>query len=285
MYHSHFLSKDFQKVKKYKHYAAVLSHLKNKSKTEYYSMQFSKHKDNLKQTWKLIGTLVKRKTKGQTLPQRITQNNRTFTQEKDIAELFNNFFVNIGPTLAKEIKTDHTDPLQYIESTPANSFYLAPVTQTQVFTLFSGLKENKASLNVPNKLIKLASAQLSVPFTEIYNESILSGEFPEIFKISKVIPIFKSGSISELGNYRPIAVISPFSKVLERLVYDQLVSYLEKECLLYNFQFGFRKGYSTEYAILETVEKLKLAVDDQKVTCGIFLDFSKAFDTITTIFS
>ena len=93
MYHSHFLSKDFQKVKKYKHYATVLSHLKNKSKTEYYSVQFSKHKDNLKQTWKLIGTLVKRKTKGQTLPQRITQNNRTFTQEKDIAELFKSDFL------------------------------------------------------------------------------------------------------------------------------------------------------------------------------------------------
>ena len=63
-------------------------------------------------------------------------------------------------------------------------------------------------------------------------------------------------------------------------MYDQLVSYLEKESLLYNFQFGFRKGYSTEYTILETVEKLKSAVDDQNVTCGIFLDFSKAFDTI-----
>ena len=266
MYRTHFLSKDLQKIREDKHYAAILSHLKNKSKTEYYNMQFAKYKDNLKQTWKLIGTLVKRKTKGQTFPTRITHNNRTFTQEKDIAELFNNFFVNIGPTLAKEIKTDHTDPLQYIESTPSNSFYLAPVTQTQVFTLFAGLKENKASLIVPNKLIKLATEQLSAPFTEIYNESILSGEFPEIFKISKVTPIFKSGSLSELGNYRPIAVISPFSKVLERLVYDQLVSCLEKECLLFNFQFGFRKGYSTEYAILETVEKLKSAVDDQKIT-------------------
>ena len=87
--------------------------------------------------------------------------------------------------------------------------------------------------------IKLATEQFSAPFTEIYNESILSGEFPEIFKISKVTPIFKSGSLSELGNYRPVAVISPFSKVLERVVYDQLVSYLEKECLLFNFQFGF----------------------------------------------
>ena len=114
----------------------------------------------------------------------------------------------------------YTDPLQYIESTPSNSFYLAPVTQTQVFTLFAALKENKATLIVPNKDIKLATEQLSAPFTEIYNESILSGEFPEIFKIyiSKVTPIFKSGNLSELGNYRPIGVISPFSKVLERLV-------------------------------------------------------------------
>ena len=122
MYRTHFLSKDLQKIGEYKHYAAILSHLKNKSKTEYYNMQFAKYKDNLKQTWKLIGTLVKRKTKGQTFPTRITHNNRTFTQEKDIAELFNNFFVNIWPTLAREIKTDHTDPLQYIESTPSNSF-------------------------------------------------------------------------------------------------------------------------------------------------------------------
>ena len=156
---------------------------------------------NLQSTKTTLSKLFKRKTKGQTLPTRITHNNRTFTLEKDIAELFNNFFANTGPTLGREIKTDHTDPLQYIESTPSNSFYLAPVTQTQVFTLFAGLKENKASLIVPNKLIKLATEQLSAPFTEIYNESILSGEFPEIFKISKVTPIFKSGSLSELGNY------------------------------------------------------------------------------------
>ena len=100
------------------------------------------------------------------------------------------------------------------------------------------------------------------------------------YSVSKATPILKSDSLSELGNYRPIAVISPFSKVLERLVYEQLVSYLEKECLLFNFQFGFRKGYSTEYAIVETVEKLKSAVDDQKITCSISLVFSKAFDTV-----
>ena len=122
------------------------------------------------QTWQLIGTLVKRKPKGQTFPTRITHNNRTFTQEKGIGELFNNFFVNIGPTLAKEIKTDHTDPLQYIESTSPNSFYLAPVTQTQVFTLFAGLKENKASLTELNSSLH---PLLKYIMNQYYQESFL----------------------------------------------------------------------------------------------------------------
>ena len=79
-----------------------------------------------------------------------------------------------------------------------------------------------------------------MPFTEVYNESILSGEFPEIFKMSKVAPIFKSGSVSELGN-RPIAVISPFGKVLERLVYDPLVSYLEKNVYSLTSSLAFER--------------------------------------------
>ena len=188
--------------------------------------------------------------------------------------------MNIGPALARKITTNNKDSTQYITSSPTFSFYLSPITEAQAFTLFSSLNENKTSLNIPNKLIKLASEPLSKPFTVIYNESVLTGKVPGLFKISKVTPIFKSGIVTELGNYRPIAVISPFSKVLDRLVYQQLVSFLEKQCLLFNFQFGFRKGYSTEYAILETLENLKSAIDDGKITCAVFLDFSKAFDTI-----
>ena len=93
-------------------------------------------------------------------------------------------------------------------------------------------------------------------------------------------PIYKSGIVTKLGNYRPTAIISPFSKILERLVYNQLMFYPEKQCLLFNYQFGFHKGYSTEYAILETLENVKSAIDENKITCGIFLDFLKAFDRI-----
>ena len=141
------------------------------------------------------------------------------------------------------LQADCTDPMQYIKSTPSNSFHFPLVTQ--VFTLFGGLKENKASLDVI--------------FTETYNES---GEVPEIFKYQRLPQYLKMVTVFNIGNYRPIAFISSFSKMQERLSYAQLVSYLGNECLLFNIQFGFRKGYSTGYAILETLENLKSAIHD-----------------------
>ena len=282
MYHSHFLSRNPEKIKTYKKYANTLVHIKNKSKTEYYNNQFVRYKDNLRSTWKVIGSIIKRKTKGQSLPTKLVYENKTYTNEADIADIFNTYFTSVGPTLASRIRSNSStkDPTHYISKSPCHSFILSPVAESQVLNLFTNLDESKAYLNIPNKFIKIASHQLTVPFTKIYNESITTGAIPEIFKISRITPIFKSGDTTEPGNYRPIAIISVFSKVLEKLVYNQLINFIEKHNILYNYQFGFRKGYSTEYAILETVENLKTAIDENKITCGIFLDFSKAFDTI-----
>ena len=107
----------------------------------------------------------------------------------------------------------------------------------------SGLEEIKASTDIPVKLIKLASTALCQPLTTIYNESISTGMVPEIFKISIVTPIFKSGNQTELGNYRPISVISPFSKILEGLIYDQLIFFLEKYNILFHYHIGFRRNH------------------------------------------
>ena len=76
--------------------------------------------------------------------------------------------------------------------------------------------------------------------------------------MSRITPVYKNGSVCEPGNYRPIAVISSFSKVLEKLVYDKLASFLKKQSILFEFQFGFRKGHSTEHAILGSIDLLKL---------------------------
>ena len=117
-------------------------------------------------------------------------------------------------------------------------------------------------------------------FTSIYNESINTGIVPDILKISRVTPIYKSGTITNPSNYRPISVLSAFSKILERIIYNQLELFLVKNGILFEYQFGFRKGYSTEQAILEITDALKTTIDKKEITCGLFLDFSKAFDTV-----
>ena len=100
-------------------------------------------------------------------------------------------------------------------------------------------------------------------------------------KVSQVTPVYKNGDVTDPGNYRLISTLSPFSKVLERLIYNQLYNFLEKHSILYQYQFGFRKGYSTEQAqILEITDTLRKALDKKLVTCGLFLDFSKVFDTV-----
>ena len=157
---------------------------------------------------------------------------------------------------------------------------MSTVTETWVSNLFKTLDKNKSSIDIPNNLIKLAAAPLSVPFTQIYNQSIQTGVVPNILKVSQVTPVYKSGDVTDPGNYRPISTLSPFSKVLEKLIYNQLYDFLEKHNILYRYQFGFRKGHSIEQAIFEITDTLKQAMDKKLVTCGVFLDFSKTFDTV-----
>ena len=159
---------------------------------------------------------------------RIIRNNKVYTNELDISNQFNQHFNTIGPTLACAINPTCDDPTKYIHNSSANCFCLSAVTQEYVAQLFSNLNERKASLDIPNKLIKLVSHELSKPFSYIYNQSIIQGIVPNILKVSRVTPIFKSGDATNPPNYRPIAVLSPFSKILEKIVNDQLISFIDK---------------------------------------------------------
>ena len=106
--------------------------------------------------------------------------------------------------------------------------------------MFSELNIHKVSPEIPNRLIKIACEQLSVPFTFIYNKSHTSRVVADIFKISRVTPIYKNGNITDPNNYRPISILSPFSIVLEKIVHDQMLLFLEKNKILFPYQFGFR---------------------------------------------
>ena len=98
--------------------------------------------------------------------------------------------------------------------------------------------------------------------------------------MANVIPIYKKGSQTNVSNYRPISLLSIFNELLEKRMCKRLLKFLEKKNIFYNKQFGFRNKHSTQHAILSIIDKIQKAIDDKTFSCGIFLDFSKAFDTV-----
>ena len=111
--------------------------------------------------------------------------------------------------------------------------------------------------------------------------SIETGLVPSDWKIAKVIPVFKSGNKSDLDNYRPISVLPILSKLLEKFVHKQLIDLLEKNCMLFNFQFGFRPKRSTELAVTLLTDHIRKEADKGSLTGAIFVDLSKALDTVS----
>ena len=118
------------------------------------------------------------------------------------------------------------------------------------------------------------------PLSHILNLSLASGIFPNELKIARVIPIYKSGDVGNFTNYRPVSVLPLFSKILERLMYTRLLSFINKHRILYKFQFGFRSEHSPNLALIILVDRISQALEKGDFVLGLFLDFSKAFDTV-----
>ena len=130
------------------------------------------------------------------------------------------------------------------------------------------------------KVLCLLNNDISPLLADLFNKSFITGIFPSALKIARIIPIHKKDSKLECGNYRPISILSNLDKILEKLMYKRLYSFLEANNIIYNLQFGFRKNYSTTLALLSLTENINQQVDNGKFGCGIFVDFQKAFDTV-----
>ena len=208
-------------------------------------------------------------------------NGETTTDKTKIATGFNKYFVNIGPNLASDIPQDNKSSTTYMENPILESMVITPVVEEEVQSVIKSLKDSSAGWDaIFSWVIKTTHSSFIVSLTHIMNMSLLKGVFPSELKIARVIPLFKSGESNKFSNYRPVSVLPLFSKILERLMYSRLLSFINKHNILYAYQFGFRIHHSPNLALVILVDRILKALEKGDFVLGLFLDFFKAFDTV-----
>lgn len=266
----------------YKSYRKSLKELIKLAKQNYYFSQFDKHKDNKKKTWEIINRL--RGKDRNKIKACFSIDNERITCRRIIANKFNDYFVGLAKNLNISAYSDV--PLAsfpsfraYFSKQCPSSIFLEDCDSEEVNKIISEFENGKAS-DIPIMLVKKASNIIAPTLVRLYNDCMTAGVFPDVLKIGKITPIHKKGNKELIENYRPVSTLPIFGKIFEKLIYSRLYDFFTSKGILSESQFGFRKGHSTSHAVHSSVNIIKEAHKTNKHVIGIFIDLSKAFDTL-----
>ena len=265
----------------YKTYRNKLKHVLAKAEKDHYANLLVAHKSNMKKTWGILKDIIN-KNKANKVQSQFKLNDGSITSNKlIISEKFNDFHINIGPTLAYKIPKQSKIPESYLGSRIENSVLLAPVTLTEIDDTFKTLRRCAPGYDeLTTDIISLSLPCINNPLLHIMNQSLLQGVFPNELKVANVIPLYKADDPMKFNNYRSVSLLNILSKIFEKAMYNILTDFLETQKLLMEKQFGFRKNHSTYMALMLLVDNLIKSLENGEYVLGVFLDFSKAFDTV-----
>ena len=253
------------------------------AKKNYYFNQFNSIQNNIRKTWTAINNIINKTRNTNDFPNEFIINDRIVTNKSEIANEFNNFFINTGSELSDELDTpinkSHKD---YLFNPTEKSFNFEPIDTNTIIKTIDSLKltHSVGYDRMSCKLLKLVKHELAIPLKLIINQSFESAVFPSLLKIAKIKPIHKKDSVHLLNNYRPISLLPIISKVFERIMYNQIFNHFTQNKLFYNSQYGFRQKHSTELASIEVVQTIINIMDKNELPLNIYIDLSKAFDSL-----
>ena len=273
--------KTAESISAYNQYRNLTNRIIVKAKRKYYSEKLKAAMNTSRTTWAIINEVIgKKKTKHKKIPKIISQlDGKTLTDPTSITNEFNTYFSNNGKLMANKIPHK---PHRILGNPATSSIRLYDSTANEVMKCIENLSTRKASRmnDIPTSFIKKAKLELSFYLSLIFNNCIKSGNYPKQLKIAQVIPIYKKGSKLECVNYRPISILSSWNKIFEKMIFVRLYMFLTKFNILTPHQYGFIQGRSTDLAIYDLIEKHLNAKILRNTSCTIYLDISKAFDTV-----
>ena len=274
-----------ENLNRYKTFQNIYNKLLRIAKQTYYNDKLQSTKHDMKQTWKILKSALNAPNKTHSLPEYFNIDNLKIIDKTEICNKFNKFFATIGSDISDSVPVTQTSYANYLPYQHNTSMFLTPITIQDTISVASKLK-NKTSQghdNISSKLMKQSIEYIALPLTHIINQSMTTGTVPEEMKRAKIIPIFKSGNQHLFNNYRPISLLPAFSKLLEKIISIKLIKYLESQKLIYEHQYGFRPKHSTIHPIIHLLNQIATEHDkpSKNLTLSVFIDLSKAFDTIS----
>ena len=252
------------------------------AKRKYYDNYFQQYCNDGRKKWQMVNKLLNRNSKSKIGITKLKKGDNEVTNPKDIAETFNDFFCTVAQKLKTGDQNSHDHIGGHTLTASTRNFISMEDTACTDFEIENYIKslKNKATSDFAVKPLKIVGDIISPVLSHLISASLIQGVFPSSLKIAKVIPVHKKCSRADVSNYRPISLLSCFSKIFEKAMHFRLTSFLRQNNIISDSQYGFRAGHSCEHALLDAHSKITTALDRKKITLLLLIDFSKAFDMV-----
>lgn len=263
-------------------YNKYLKKIINEAKNNYEIKLVEKNSNNSRNLWKYINNKMGKNNKKSVPIDKIKAGDKSLEDSKSIANVFNDFFSNIGLELARKLQSTHSSNNPVVNNLRnSKSIFLMPIGNTEVENAINKLKDRNGGCDkIHSKVLKAINMYISPVLQAIFNKCIIHGVWPSALKTAEIVPIFKSGDNKLVTNYRPISLISNIAKVFEKLIYTRLYNFLVKYKRININQYGFRRKIGTSEALNTVIDKILKMIDEDKAVMVTFVDLSKAFDTV-----
>ena len=275
---------DNKRYTKFCEYRKHVKKIRQFAKLSYHKRQFTESEGNLKKTWQLINEIRGKKKKS--IKPIFKIDDKLIENRRIIANKFNEYFTSLATNLNKTVENEFGLQItkmpsfeNFLTKKCKKSIFLSECSSGEIQKIISEFDNGKAS-DIPVRIVKAASMMISPLLETLYNSCIDEGTFPTILKNGKISPVYKKGDDQLLENYRPVSTLPIFGKIFEKIIYERLYKFFISQGSLQDCQFGFRKSHSTTHALNYSVSAVSNSLKNDNHVIGIFIDLSKAFDTI-----